>query len=1087
MNGEVTILAKYLAEEVLTVYTSTFSGCPQNGEIVCEANKINLALSTPTIDPAILQQLADEGGVITLYDGNDAILGTLTINGYNGADLLYFNSEPTCSTITADACYFTFQLNTAGTVKQYLDLYPNEVISQNWEFTEISTFTARAPFSREFRVPLTEVNAEIFNAVQLSNYSGVDFYNKKLEATIFVDDVPVITGFIRLIRSIVQAGVRTDLELSFYGNTPSLFTFIGQKKLKDITDLVNISGAITPVEIITPPSNNITYSLIDRGTNNTLTYEQYTGFIAPAVTDYTPCLKWGYLLRQIIIDAGYELEATDLLTELDTIWMPWITQNPFAISQAVGGTHVYWVNTANMETYDAANTSVCMQFSNQYAPNWFNTSLDPLSYFTGVGWGDYPTGGFQRQNIEFNAWATFNYPYNTATTITISAIVTVGLTASGALTFPVATLNIPANSPGTYYIGGSVNFLLDSPFSNLISFKLTSSNGWGGTNQVYLYAGDPDYAFTGTGFSIGTRYPQRTNFWDFDAIGNAPDFTQAQFLQDVINMFNCAIVQDGLIDTKIKIVPMVNYLGSGLIDDWSDYLSYDKDIVIRSAAEYLKAKLTFTYSPGGDYYSKYFVDSAKRTYGNYEVIGYTPSPNDSPNQFANGSQEIKLNTQSTPCAIFPGTSIPVPRFIDAEGNYISPGVRALYLADTLYPPHSLPVRIMGHYNKTLPDATDKDLNWAPETPLHPITANPVYNLFNVYWRDYLNELYSPQARIMEAYFSLKLGDVLAFDFSNKYFINDSYWRVLKISDYKIGASELTKVVLIKILNADLSECELEIDRSLPDGSYTWTFQGEPAPGNLTCCNKIGGVWDALQVKCFGRPKSALVDSRPALVSPPNGQLPAKSVTVTEDYSGGLETTYQIAVGKNITDAGSDYSLLVGRDLETDITPDSTITGRNALVKNTGLHFGGGYRNGAGNPGTMQTGTIVLSNAHVYNFSGSGSTLVIGNDTLTHITLPTDTHWLVTLDIIATDINGFYLYSKSTTSFLNVGGGCGSTPVNVLISEDSLGGQLEIVPDIDTITTPGLFRIRAVVNTIGAYTYPTPAVTISCTLNYTQVR
>jgi len=1092
MNGEVTILVNKGNTETIT-YTATFKNCPQDGNIFCDTNRILIDEVTLEPEPpdinALWQMVADQNTTLNMYNDTQGT-GQYTVTGFDiDGGYLFFEEVQNCESI-AEACYFTFSVTVGSNESTYLDLYPNEVISQNWEFTEISTFTARAPFSREFRVPLTEVNAQVFNAVQLATYSGIDYYNKKLNATIFVDDVPIISGFIRLIRSIVQEGVRTDLELSFYGNTPSLFTVVGQKKLKDIVDLVNLSGEITPAEIITPPSPDLTYALIDRGTNNSLTSENFTGFIAPTVTDYTPCIRWGYLLRNIIKDAGYELEAPDLLAELDTVYMPWIGQTPFAISQALGGAHIYFQTDANMETYDAGNTSVSIQFSNFVPGNWFLASLDPLSYINGIGWGPYPGGSFQDQYIEYSAWATFDYPYNTATSIRLTALVTVGPSTAGALSFDVATLEIPANSPGTYYLGGTINFYLPSIpgfLYDTIGFRLSSSAGWGGSNLVYLYEGSPDYAFTGTGYAIGTRYVKDSNLWDFDAIGNAPDFTQVQFLTDVLNMFNCAVIQDRLINNKIKIVPMANYLGSGLTDDWSDYLAYDKDIVIRSAAEFLKAKLVFTYSAGGDYYSKYYVDNAKRIYGNYEVIGYVANPTDTPNEFAQGTQEIKLTTQSTPSAIFPGTSIPTPRFIDASGNYASPGMRALYLADTLYPPHSLPVRIMGHYNSLLPEANDLDLNFAPESPLHPIQANPINNLFTRYWRDYLNELYSPQARIMEAYFNINLGDVLNFDFSNKYFINDSYWRVLKISDYKIGSGELTKVTLIKILNLNLSDCNLEVDRSLPDGSYTWTFDGDPVPGTLACCNKIGGTWDATNEKCYGRKSSNLVGDLPPININSNGQTPRDSIVKTENYSGGLDTVYQVAVGKNITDLGSDYSLLVGRDLSTDITPDSGIMGRNALVKNTGFHFGGGYRAGVGNPGTMQAGTIVLSNTNVFNANGASVVLSIGNDSVTHIDLPNDTQWLVTIDLIATDLAGFWIYSKTSTSFLDVAGTGVATPVNIITTDDSGAGALNILPVIDVVSTPGLFKVWAQVNTIGAFTYPTPAVVITATVNYIQAR
>ncbi|NBW11196.1 MAG: hypothetical protein EBR82_24510, partial [Caulobacteraceae bacterium] len=535
MNGEVTILAKYLGEDVLTNYTVNFATCPDTGSIVCEANKIEISNCTPVLPSEIWQKLADEGVVITVYDGSDAILGTFTINGYDGTGLIYFDPQPFCSTIAESACYFSFQLLAPGTKKQYLDLYPDEVISQNWEFTEVSTFTARAPFSREFRIPLTEVNAEIFNAVQLSNYSGIDFYNKKLEATIFVDDVPVISGFIRLIRSVIQAGVRTDLELSFYGNTPSLFSLIGQKKLKDIVALPGFNGQIDRGDINNPTNPNVTYAMIDRGTNNNLTIAKLTTELA-YVTNFTPCITWGWILRNIVLDAGYDLEATDLLTELDTIWMPWINDTPFLLSQQVGGCLII-KETSGTVPLNNNNT----RFSTP--SNGFVAAIDPLNWWLPNPTGFYPVAGWGPNSVigtitpgifDISAWCTFDYPYNTATTITISMVLLPYTTALPVQEFIVSTIQIPANTPGTYFIGGNLSVFLNNGLK--LNMSLKSSAGFGGASTVYIEAGDPDQAFIGTGFSVNKRIAPQTDSWIYDYPANAPDATQVQFLQDVINM-----------------------------------------------------------------------------------------------------------------------------------------------------------------------------------------------------------------------------------------------------------------------------------------------------------------------------------------------------------------------------------------------------------------------------------------------------------------------------------------------------------------------------------------------------------------------
>ena len=63
--------------------------------------------------------------------------------------------------------------------------------------------------------------------------------------------------------------------------------------------------------------------------------------------------------------------------------------------------------------------------------------------------------------------------------------------------------------------------------------------------------------------------------------------------------------------------------------------------------------------------------------------------------------------------------------------------------------------------------------------------------------EYIQNIYAPDARILEAYFSLQFADIYNFNFNDKIFIKDSYWRILSISDYVVGTTDTVKVTLIK--------------------------------------------------------------------------------------------------------------------------------------------------------------------------------------------------------------------------------------------------------------------------------------------------
>jgi len=263
----------------------------------------------------------------------------------------------------------------------------------------------------------------------------------------------------------------------------------------------------------------------------------------------------------------------------------------------------------------------------------------------------------------------------------------------------------------------------------------------------------------------------------------------------------------------VQIVPQNSYLGSGNLLDWTSKLDTSKDITISSTVDLQKAKFQFTYTAGEDTLSKIYKN-VNRVYGDYEVVGYTVNPDVASSDFAIGDQSIKLVTQSTPCAPVNGTEIIMPMFINEQLQFVNPGMRCLYYAGTfnsfVYDDdnatvNNINIALLNHYSVINPDLFDFDLNWAPEVPPYAITTNPYNNLFNLYWRTYMNALYSPDGRIMEASFALDLKDILTFQFSDKIWIQDSYWRILEINDYKVGMQESTSVKLIKFLE-DVEDC-----------------------------------------------------------------------------------------------------------------------------------------------------------------------------------------------------------------------------------------------------------------------------------------
>jgi hypothetical protein len=583
--------------------------------------------------------------------------------------------------------------------------------------------------------------------------------------------------------------------------------------------------------------------------------------------------------------------------------------------------------------------------------------------------------------------------------------------------------------------------------------------------------------------SVRLNYDQ-TIYYDL----NAPDVKQLDFVNDVIKMHNCAIIPDRTNPFKVSIVPQNSYLGSGATLDWTKKLDISKDVVMYSTVELQKSKFQFTYTLGEDFLSQVYKN-VNRIYGDYEQVGYTINPDTEPSDFITGDQKIQLTTQSTPGGVVVGSGVVMPMFYNNSGEFVAPGARCLFEAGTaniqLFDDGALtsvlePVPLLNHYSQVLADIDDYDLNWAPEIPPHPIVTNPYNNLFNLYWRSYMNALYSPEARIMEASFALDLKDILTFSFADKIWINDSYWRILEINDYKVGMNESTSVKLIKFLEG-VEDCSSTPSSVSVNGEVNFVdANGDPVAATQDCCQRYGYDWDETEAICWAftptgdRPLAGTVGGK----TNPSPRV-SKTAIQTRSISNSVIDGETIAI-----ELGNRDMLAVG----TDLTLNKDVQGSNLLGKNVttnlpGIHIGGGYRDGDPTNiyyGWAQCGTFVLQKQITIATSGDVFDLDIEGRSGEYIDMPDDTVWSCLLNVTIKDAAGAYETSLHHFTLDKFAAVANASAITTLSTIGSIGANV-FTFGIDTTTDPAQHRINV---TVTGGTYPENFI-ITASLQYQQ--
>lgn len=848
-----------------------------------------------------------------------------------------------------------------------IDLYENEKVHLNYKFTDLTNFSSIGNYSQEFRIPASPTNTDFFGAIFNVNFNGWFDFRKKVDATLTVNTIPIATGHIQVKKLYWQSGKLFELEVVFFGEVPNLARLLNEKKIKDIESIVagDLDYDLLHEYVETPPNDHTILTLCDKwnltATNpqgqpiywtpsliNLISQSLKVGHLTPAVSAY-------YLFEQIMKDANVQWTSDNLADCLDNVYVPFV--NGQYLNSAIG------LNDISSTLALASNVT-----GQTFGPNDFQYNLSTSCTEYNDPNGDWSSGIFTAPfsgQFSFKIWV------------------------SGEITYSVDLQSLYINPSfyvnGTFFSTSPNYFLADYIFSNSVvstislnegdtleirlNMNLQQIEGQPPAQATITFIGNGANDYTGTGIelvSVGTSLVGDQVVMQF----NAPDMKQIDFLSSIQKMFNLAFVPDRTLPNTLRIEPLVEYIASGNTLDWTQKLDLSKDITYYPTTDLQKAKFTFTYTEDGDYYNSLYKDNG-HIFGTYEV---TEADFEIINEFATGEEKVELAFAPSPCSSVENTNVIVPKFINAEGQFVQPKPRILYNGSKSYvnlfneatsTVVSTEVNCLSNYATTNANVLDNDLNFAPEIPLHTITAIPYNNLYNRWWRNYYRELYDGQARIMEGMFALTLNDIFTFQFSDKIWIVDSWWRVLDIEGYTVGEQDVTKVKLIRILDID-NDCDLKPVSSNLNQTMNWeTPNGDPATPTETCCLRYGYFWNSEKEDCYAKPNNG---TRSFITAQAPSLAPTKF---------GAPVTFNAGVTQPVKTLTTDYvvtnfdRMLFADTTSNDITiylPSATTTaGREFIIQ----------KSSASNNLTIQayTGETVEGSGSL-TFTGLGDTITI---------------------------------------------------------------------------------------------------------------
>jgi hypothetical protein len=567
----------------------------------------------------------------------------------------------------------------------------------------------------------------------------------------------------------------------------------------------------------------VRYGVVDRFRNWNGTTNPGTSKMYPS--DFTPFIRVEEVVKEIFEAAGFEYASTWLSGQSDLYMM-----------LHGGGRNLRFTEDLDSMKFWVGRTSDL-------------TLTAPTSY-TDVN--------FQETNPFYDLGADFGSP---TWTVPVTGFYTMAFYFTFTLATGGATLQMRLTDGTTHYTITTGNSGSLGGYVKLFSGNFTAGTTWKvqaqtSAGNVTFISNSSRVGLGGTSWHISSVLPWVSTL---DTARNMPKMRQIDFLMGLQKCFNLVFIPDRVNPKKIYIEPFNDYMATGDKKDWTNKIDLGMDITVTPTSDLQKKRYVWTHSEGEDLVNVTFQNSTSRVYGQHEIL-------DPANDFATGEEIITSGFAPFVTSLIPDTPLNILRLISAEAQDDAslPEVKARLafwngqldtsiLADNsgTAVAHDLP--FFGQFdtnNSQDADVTTDSLMFGIELPFFDITANPYDTLYNKYWQLYANQLYSSDARILTATFRLEPYDLSTFEWSDKIYLFDTYWRVLEISGYDPTTEGTVTVKLLKILGT-IRDCTY-----LPATGRTGRIEFTTSTGssiftvNRTCCERYGFIYDVTTAYCY---------------------------------------------------------------------------------------------------------------------------------------------------------------------------------------------------------------------------------------------
>lgn len=719
-----------------------------------------------------------------------------------------------------------------------IDLSEELSISLNKSVDDIEDITARTgAYTKTFEIPGTARNNKFFGSV--FNINATDFDSTlNTDCVIQYGGSDVFIGNMRLNKIIVTNRL-ISYEVYLVENLTSFAAQLDESTMCDLDfddiihdvdyDTIKSTWTYTggTYDSYSGITGKVLYPLAQTGYDEGQTYGLFnfttsgftnSGATAIQTTQFKPWVNVKYIMDKIFEKADFTYESNFFDTQyFKSIFMyagqsPTMgaqklddrpeNQNYFQVRQQAG--YYYTFSELNSGYKYVILDRENYDYLDRYTLSTFPTvpgQTGAKNYFTAPISGDYQ---FRLELRDYQVGQTSGPSYVDYALVDID---------TGSVIYVNSGIPIPvgAGTDRTLYFNGTLTQ------NQRVAVKIRYNGGIpadiGISGAKFTLYSSPTLSVTGT-----------TIQW----VDNLPCSIQnTEFVKNILNYFNCVLIPTG--SRSFLIEPYKDYLSSssGSTYDWTQKLNLDETYTVEPLDFTLINQLNFKYVDDGSFLGKSYKETYDTNFGDYEFI--------SSNTLLSGSQDIESIFQSLPTNTIddqPDNDFVVPHLYQKDKNteniileqpysseprlgfycgekipYTGTGTTQIswYMQSGTTVVEQTKYPVISHLSELSYTASTSDISeinfgsdydyFMKNNDLVGYSDNTVFNDF---YDEYLEALYSTEARLFEGIFYLTPEDINDIQFNDKVYFLNSQWRLLNIEDGDITTPSMVRCKFLKV-------------------------------------------------------------------------------------------------------------------------------------------------------------------------------------------------------------------------------------------------------------------------------------------------